>query len=65
MIFCSFAATFKLTGGKLSTFSFTQYVVLLCMQRGSVHRVGLQVEQGVLSEAGGQTQLQGGRALHG
>lgn len=57
-------ATFTLTGGKLSGFSFTQYVVLLRVQRGRVLRVRFQVEQGVLSEAGGQAQLRRGRALH-
>lgn len=64
-ILYDFGATFTLTGDKLSGFSFTQNVVLLCMQCGRVLRVGLQVEQGVLSEAGGQAQLCRAGALHG
>lgn len=64
MLIYSFGATATLTGGKLSGFSFTQDVVLLCMQCGRVVCVRLQVEQGVLSEAGGQAQLRRGRALH-
>ena len=35
------------------------------MQRRRVLRVGLQVEEGVLGEAGGQAQLLGVRPLHG
>lgn len=54
-----------LTGGEHSRLSVAQRVILLCVKRGRVLCVRLQVEEGVLSEAGGQAQLLGGRALDG
>lgn len=54
-----------LTGGERHGLPFTQRVVLLCVQRGGVLRVGLQVEDRVLREASGQAQLLGVGALNG